>query len=100
MISTMYTAKYFWMITVYGFNIQSKCKVYWELSITVANIFLYYSDSVLKTLAHELHHFKIEKNELGWEIEELEQIADQMRDMQDELEQENDQDMQRAEMIL
>jgi protein SHQ1 len=55
---------------------------------------------VLKTLAHELHHFKIEKNELGWEIEELEQIAEQMRDMQDEMEQENDQDMQRAEMIL
>ncbi|GAA5805813.1 hypothetical protein HPULCUR_011339 [Helicostylum pulchrum] len=58
------------------------------------------NDNVLKTLAHELHHFKLEKNELGWDIEELEQIAEQMKDMEGDMEQENDQDMQRAEMIL
>ena len=51
-------------------------------------------------MAHELHHFKVEKSELGWDITELEQIAEQMRDMQDEMEQDNEQDLQRAEMIL
>lgn len=58
------------------------------------------SDNVLRTLAHELHHFKVEKNELGWDLEELEQIAEQMKGMQDETEQDNEQDTQRAEMIL
>lgn len=54
----------------------------------------------MRTLAHELHHFKVDKNELGFEIAELEEVAEQMRDMQDEMEQDNNQDMQRAEMIL
>lgn len=54
----------------------------------------------MRTLAHELHHFKVDKNELNFDIVELEEIAEQMRGMQDEMEQENDQDMQRAEMIL
>ncbi|CAO3657346.1 unnamed protein product [Mucor hiemalis] len=57
------------------------------------------NDNVLKTLAHELHHLKIEKNLLGWELEELEYIAEQMKGMEDDVE-ENDQDIQRAEMIL
>lgn len=54
---------------------------------------------MLKTLAHELHHLKIDKKQLGWDLEELEYIAEQMKGMQDEME-DNDQDMQRAEMIL
>ncbi|KAI7876155.1 SHQ1 protein-domain-containing protein [Mucor mucedo] len=58
------------------------------------------NENVLRTLAHELHHFKVDKNELNFDIVELEEIAEQMRGMQDEMEQENDQDMQRAEMIL
>lgn len=57
------------------------------------------NDNVLKTLAHELHHLKIDKKQLGWDLEELEYIAEQMKGMQDEMEN-NDQDMQRAEMIL
>lgn len=57
------------------------------------------SDNVLRTLAHELHHFQVKKSELGWNLEELEDIAEQMRDMEGEMEQDNEQDMQRAEMI-
>ncbi|CEP12527.1 hypothetical protein [Parasitella parasitica] len=58
------------------------------------------NDNVLKTLAHELHHFKVEKNELGWNLEELEEIAEQMRDMEGRMDQDSEQDMQRAEMIF
>lgn len=54
----------------------------------------------MRTLAHELHHFKVDKNELGFDIVELEEVAEQMKGMQDEMEQDNDQDMQRAEMML
>ncbi|OAD05703.1 hypothetical protein MUCCIDRAFT_137199 [Mucor lusitanicus CBS 277.49] len=57
------------------------------------------NDNVLRTLAHELHHFQVKKSELGWNLEELEDIAEQMRDMEGEMEQDNEQDMQRAEMI-
>lgn len=59
-----------------------------------------YSDNVLRTLAHELHHFQVKKDELGWDLEELEEIAKQMRDMEGEMEQDNEQDMQKAELIL
>lgn len=55
---------------------------------------------MLRTLAHELHHFQVKKDELGWDLEELEEIAKQMRDMEGEMEQDNEQDMQRAELIL
>ncbi|KAL7327283.1 hypothetical protein PS15p_209499 [Mucor circinelloides] len=58
------------------------------------------NDNVLRTLAHELHHFQVKKDELGWDLEELEEIAKQMRDMEGEMEQDNEQDMQRAELIL
>lgn len=88
------------MIIVFGFNMQSK----WLMCVCVCNQrgkinCLKKSDNVFKTLAHELHHLKIEKNLLGWELEELEYIAEQMKGMEDDIE-ENDQDMQRAEMIL
>ncbi|KAK9760218.1 hypothetical protein K7432_016007 [Basidiobolus ranarum] len=33
------------------------------------------SDKVLRSLAHELHHFVLEKKEIGWCLEELEEIA-------------------------
>ncbi|KAI8336910.1 SHQ1 protein-domain-containing protein [Blakeslea trispora] len=32
------------------------------------------SDHVLRTLAHELHHFTLSKGELGWDLEELEEV--------------------------
>lgn len=95
----MYTAKSFWMIIVFGFNMQSKYYLFQE-RIKNLTFFMAYSENVLRTLAHELHHFKVDKNELGFDIVELEEIAEQMRGMQDEMEQENEQDMQRAEMIL
>ncbi|KAG2223282.1 hypothetical protein INT45_007008 [Circinella minor] len=33
------------------------------------------SDHVLRTLAHELHHFSINKNEIGWDLEEIEVVS-------------------------
>ncbi|KAG0244544.1 Hsp90 cochaperone shq1 [Actinomortierella wolfii] len=33
------------------------------------------SENVLRTLAHELHHFDIKKSEIGWHLEELEALA-------------------------
>ncbi|KAG0736452.1 hypothetical protein G6F57_012295 [Rhizopus arrhizus] len=33
------------------------------------------NENVLRTLAHELHHFKMNKTELGWDLEEIEEIA-------------------------
>jgi protein SHQ1 len=33
------------------------------------------SDNVLKTLAHELHHFKLPKALLDWDLEELEEVC-------------------------
>lgn len=63
-------------------------------------ILFLYSENVLRTLAHELHHFQVNKNELGWNLQELEEIAEQMRDMEGEMEQDNEQDMQRAELII
>ncbi|KAI8996955.1 SHQ1 protein-domain-containing protein [Pilobolus umbonatus] len=41
------------------------------------------NDNVLKTLAHEIHHLTINKSEIGWELDELEEIADQMKEMQE-----------------
>lgn len=32
------------------------------------------SDQILRTLAHELHHSKVDKNELGWDLEEIEEV--------------------------
>ncbi|KAI8143646.1 box H/ACA snoRNP assembly protein Shq1 [Fennellomyces sp. T-0311] len=33
------------------------------------------SDHVLRTLAHELHHFSVSKNEIGWDLEEIETVS-------------------------
>jgi hypothetical protein len=99
MMFIMCTARSFWMTTVFGSNTQSKCALQKSIQYYETNV-LFFSENVLRTLAHELHHFKVEKNELGWDLEELEQIAEQMKDMQDEMEQDNERDMQRAEMIL
>ncbi|CEI99810.1 hypothetical protein RMCBS344292_13890 [Rhizopus microsporus] len=38
------------------------------------------SDHVLRTLAHELHHLKINKNELGWDLDEIEEVIIQKRE--------------------
>ncbi|CAO3625191.1 unnamed protein product [Cunninghamella echinulata] len=39
------------------------------------------SDNVLRTLAHELHHFKINRSDIGWDLEELEEVARHMQQM-------------------
>ncbi|KAI8343923.1 SHQ1 protein-domain-containing protein [Chlamydoabsidia padenii] len=39
------------------------------------------SDAVLRTLAHELHHFTLKKKDIDWDLEELEEVARQMKDM-------------------
>ncbi|ORZ09506.1 box H/ACA snoRNP assembly protein Shq1 [Absidia repens] len=41
------------------------------------------SDAVLRTLAHELHHFALQKADIDWDLEELEEVARQMKDMED-----------------
>ncbi|KAF9379577.1 Hsp90 cochaperone shq1 [Podila verticillata] len=33
------------------------------------------SEKVIRTLAHELHHFELQKSEIGWHLDELEQLA-------------------------
>ncbi|KAI7906889.1 uncharacterized protein BX663DRAFT_120925 [Cokeromyces recurvatus] len=64
----------------------------------ISNIFFFFfSENVLRTLAHELHHFKVNKSDLGWDLNELEQIAEHMKTMEEDS---NEQDMQRAELIL
>ncbi|KAI9490919.1 SHQ1 protein-domain-containing protein [Zychaea mexicana] len=42
------------------------------------------SDHVLRTLAHELHHFSVSKSEIGWDLEEIETIAKEMQNSQEE----------------
>ncbi|KAG0364658.1 SHQ1 protein-domain-containing protein [Gamsiella multidivaricata] len=48
------------------------------------------SENVIRTLAHELHHFKIEKADLGWHLEGLEALAKEAPDMEDEEEEEEE----------
>ncbi|KAI9323621.1 SHQ1 protein-domain-containing protein [Dichotomocladium elegans] len=40
------------------------------------------SDHVIRTLAHELHHFTVSKDDIGWDLEELETIAREMEQQQ------------------
>ncbi|KAF9976360.1 Hsp90 cochaperone shq1 [Actinomortierella ambigua] len=47
------------------------------------------SEKVLRTLAHELHHFEIQKSEIGWHLDELEALA---REPPEESEDEDDDD--------
>ncbi|KAG0379894.1 hypothetical protein BGX24_011136 [Mortierella sp. AD032] len=42
------------------------------------------SEKVIRTLAHELHHFKLEKSELGWHLEELEALAQETPENEEE----------------
>ncbi|KAJ8660463.1 hypothetical protein O0I10_003921 [Lichtheimia ornata] len=42
------------------------------------------SDHVLRTLAHELHHFTVNKSDIGWDLEDIETIARQMQQEQGE----------------
>ncbi|KAF9285378.1 hypothetical protein BGZ68_003935 [Mortierella alpina] len=51
------------------------------------------SERVIRTLAHELHHFELEKSELGWHLEELENLAKETpEDEEDEEESDSDDD--------
>jgi hypothetical protein len=38
------------------------------------HIHIFISENVLRTLAHELHHFKVNKTDLGWDLDELEEV--------------------------
>ncbi|KAG0209753.1 hypothetical protein BGX28_009973 [Mortierella sp. GBA30] len=42
------------------------------------------SEKVIRTLAHELHHFQLEKSELGWHLEELEELAKEVPEEEEE----------------
>ncbi|KAF9116386.1 hypothetical protein BGX27_003069 [Mortierella sp. AM989] len=48
------------------------------------------SEKVIRTLAHELHHFHIEKSELGWHLEELEILAKETPELEEEEEEEEE----------
>ncbi|KAF8938270.1 hypothetical protein BGZ58_001259 [Dissophora ornata] len=50
------------------------------------------SEKVVRTLAHELHHFKLEKSELGWHLEELEALAKEAPETGDEDDEEEEDD--------
>ncbi|KAF9125029.1 hypothetical protein BGW39_007727 [Mortierella sp. 14UC] len=50
------------------------------------------SEKVIRTLAHELHHFKLEKSELGWHLEELEALAQETPEAEEEEEEEEEED--------
>ncbi|KAF9153762.1 hypothetical protein BG015_002684 [Linnemannia schmuckeri] len=50
------------------------------------------SEKVIRTLAHELHHFKLEKSELGWHLEELEALAQETPEEEEESEEESEDD--------
>ncbi|KAF9950412.1 hypothetical protein BGZ72_007948 [Mortierella alpina] len=42
------------------------------------------SERVIRTLAHELHHFELGKSELGWHLEELENLAKELPEEEEE----------------
>ncbi|KAJ2745515.1 hypothetical protein GGI20_002119 [Coemansia sp. BCRC 34301] len=48
------------------------------------------SDKAIKSLAHELHHFDIEKEEIGWHLEEFEDLALQTSESEAEDDEESD----------
>ncbi|KAF9189489.1 hypothetical protein BGZ51_009525 [Haplosporangium sp. Z 767] len=48
------------------------------------------SEKVIRTLAHELHHFQLEKSELDWHLEELEALAKEAPEMEEEEEEESE----------
>ncbi|KAI7871853.1 SHQ1 protein-domain-containing protein [Spinellus fusiger] len=57
------------------------------------------SDHVLRTLAHELHHFKVERNSLGWELNELEELAKEMQNAEGNQEMQNTDEVQEMEIV-
>ncbi|CAG8506979.1 901_t:CDS:2 [Ambispora leptoticha] len=38
------------------------------------------SDSIIRSLAHQIHHFKLPKSEIGWNLEELAQLVKEIED--------------------
>ncbi|KAG0290945.1 Hsp90 cochaperone shq1 [Dissophora globulifera] len=42
------------------------------------------SEKVIRTLAHELHHFRVEKAEVGWHLEQLEALAKDAQNVEEE----------------
>ncbi|KAG0030222.1 Hsp90 cochaperone shq1 [Podila clonocystis] len=48
------------------------------------------SDKVIRTLAHELHHFELQKSEIGWHLDELEQLAKETPEEEEEESEEED----------
>ncbi|KAG0259829.1 Hsp90 cochaperone shq1 [Mortierella polycephala] len=50
------------------------------------------SEKVIRTLAHELHHFQLEKSELDWHLEELETLAMEAPEMEEEEGEESESD--------
>ncbi|CAO3569321.1 unnamed protein product [Mortierella alpina] len=50
------------------------------------------SEMVIRTLAHELHHFELDKSELGWHLQELENLAKELPEEEEDDEEESDSD--------
>ncbi|KAG0098921.1 Hsp90 cochaperone shq1 [Podila epicladia] len=48
------------------------------------------SDKVIRTLAHELHHFELQKSEIGWHLNELEQLAKETPEEEEEEDEEDE----------
>ncbi|KAJ2411220.1 hypothetical protein GGF41_006409, partial [Coemansia sp. RSA 2531] len=42
------------------------------------------TDKAIKSLAHELHHFELEKEEIGWNLEAFEDLALQTSESEDD----------------
>ncbi|KAF9302251.1 Hsp90 cochaperone shq1 [Mortierella antarctica] len=50
------------------------------------------SDKVIRTLAHELHHFELQKSEIGWHLDELEQLAKEIPEEEEEEEESSEEE--------
>ncbi|KAI8318361.1 SHQ1-domain-containing protein [Martensiomyces pterosporus] len=46
------------------------------------------SDRVIRSLAHRLHHFEVDKEEIGWHLDEFEDLALESSDSEDECDEE------------
>ncbi|KAF9916691.1 hypothetical protein BX616_003115 [Lobosporangium transversale] len=55
------------------------------------------SENVIRTLAHEIHHFDVKKEEIGWHLEELEALAKEAPEEEEEETEEEDSDDTSAE---
>ena len=63
------------MTTVHGFNTLGKLYIAEWGSERTSDSKDLRSDHVLRTLAHELHHFSVSKGEVGWDLEEIETVS-------------------------